>query len=313
MTNKFNFSFLFFLLLGISVFAQSPNALNVQFQNGLIYTQVPTQEGVLNLMANTSGGAYIVASAIQNKGIPSITDETGHQFVKMDELLGQAGLPKIRREKTLVIKDEEANLQAGVDGELGQAWFANYCWQFDYENQSLIYNQRSLSEGSANTVPVLFKENEQGNRMSNLPQVFATVDGVEMPFLIDTGAKLYPTASASAALESSYSDEPVAASFIIEFIFEHWRSIHPEWTVVEHADAKLGNVKMIQVPEMTIAGTTVGPVWFCTRPDVNYLEYMARFSNVPAMGSLGGNFLKNFNLTIDYPNKLAKFGMPNRS
>jgi hypothetical protein len=325
MTHKTNIIFACCFLLGVTLFAQqrppamlvgskkAPQVLKAQFQNGLIYAQVPTSTGgTLKLLANTSGGAYLLESAINNNNLKRVSDLQGNAFIKMNDLLSQAGWPTINREKTLVIRDDEAKLESGIDGELGQAWFANYCWKFDYSSQSLVWNEYELSASASNTVPVLFLEGDDGSRKSNLPLVFATIEGVEMPFIIDTGAKVEPTAEASAAM-GTYQEEPVATSFIIEFIFDHWSTIHPDWEVVEKADKNLGNVKMIRVPEVTIAGQTTGPVWFCTRPDVNYLEYMSRFTQIPAMGSLGGNFLQGFQMTIDYPNKLAQFAMPNRS
>lgn len=311
MTLKFNFSFLFVLMVTASTFAQQwASPLKANFQNGLIYAQIPTASGSINMMANTSGGAYLLESTVDDYGLQSVKNNDGTEFVKLDALLKEAGLPTTQREMTLVVNDKESSLQPGIHGELGQSWFANHVWKFDYENQELVYNEFSLASGDASTVQIAFKENDRGERMSNLPLAFASIEGVDIPFIIDTGAKMEPTAEASAAL-GTYTEEPVAMSFIIDFIFEHWKTIHPEWQVVETADAEMGNVSMIQVPEITIAGVTVGPVWFASRPDINYLEYMARFTNIPAMGSLGGNFLSNFNLTIDYPNKLAKFGLPN--
>jgi len=311
MTTKINFCLLLFFLLNLTLYAQQyPKPLNVEFQNGLIYTQVPTASGPLNMLANTSGGAYVLESAVNSHGLYAVNDNSGHQFVKLDELLGQAGWPTLKRNTTLVINDQEASLPDGIHGELGQAWFGNYCWKFDYENRELVCHEYQLTAGTANTIDLQFRESEDGTRTSNLPLVFASIEGVDIPFILDTGAKMHPTEEASAAL-GTQPQEPVAASFIIDFIFDHWRTIHPEWRVVETADAKMGNVRMIEVPEVNIAGQVVGPVWFCSRPDVNYLEYMARFTSIPAMGSLGGNFLSEFNLTIDYPNKLAKFGLPN--
>jgi hypothetical protein len=311
MTTKINFCLLIFFLLNLTVNAQQfRKALNVDFQNGLIYTQVPTSAGPLNMLANTSGGAYVLETAVNDYGLSSIKDQEGQKFVQLDQILEQAGWPTLNRNSTLVIDDNEASLPEGIHGELGQSWFGQYSWQFDYENKELVCNPYNLTAGTENTVSVLFRESDEGARMSNLPVVFASVEGVDIPFILDTGAKMHPTDEASAALGTA-PEEPVATSFIIEFIFDHWRTIHPEWRVVETADANMGNVRMIEVPEISIAGQMVGPVWFCTRPDINYLEYMARFTQIPAMGSLGGNFLSQFNLTIDYPNKLAQFGLPN--
>lgn len=311
MDQKFIFPCLLFCLVSLTLPAQySPVQMPVRFENGLIYAQVPTGAGTLSLMANTSGGAYVTEQAVRANGLAT-AGQQGSQFVDIGGLLAAAGWPQASEAAALVMDDRAASLAPGTDGELGQSWFGDYCWTFDYENESLLCCQYALSADGSNTMPLIFKEDEQGQRASNLPVVMANVDGTNMPFILDTGAKCDPTAMASTEM-GQYSEGSMAVSFIIDFIFENWRENHPEWMVVEYADPSLGNVKLIEVPQMEIGGNVVGPVWFCSRPDANYLDYMSRFTGIPAMGSLGGNCLSYFKLSVDFQNKLAQFSLPNK-
>lgn len=68
---------------------------------------------------------------------------------------------------------------------------------------------------------------------------------------------------------------------------------------------------MIEVPEISVAGYTVGPVWFTRRPDKNFHEYMSQWMDKRVEGALGGNALYHFRITIDYPRAVAVFEKAN--
>jgi hypothetical protein len=292
--------------LGATQGQETEFALDASFRNNLIYTQVPSAGGMLKLFANTTGGAFIRESAMQEHALPGLTDDSGNFFVKMNEVLELGALPALPRNSALVLPDGQANLEQGVHGALGQAWFGQYCWTFDFLSQELSCHSPALSPLEANTVRVDFKESASGNRISSLPRIFVEIDGEQFPVLIDTGAKLHPSPQASRALNSK-NGAPVATSFIVESVFKQWEQLHPDWTVIERADTQLGNVRMIKVPAISIAGQTVGPVWFCSRPDANYIQYYSRLCGSDVEGAIGGNALQFFRMTIDYTNKLARF------
>ena len=64
---------------------------------------------------------------------------------------------------------------------------------------------------------------------------------------------------------------------------------------------------MIEVPKIKIAGYTVGPVWFTRRADKNFHEFMSKFMDKQVEGAIGGNALRHFRITIDYPQAKAVF------
>lgn len=321
MARKTYFFTLLLALMASIGFAQRGQECNIpaSFQNNLITASLPANGSQLHLLANTTGGTFIATQAVAEAGLSEMIDESGNQFVALDPILSGGNLPVTGRKEAMTLPLGEGNLPVGAHGALGQSWFGSYCWTLDYQAQQLQCNVPPLSPLGAHTIPLKFRESAAGHRISSLPVITMEVDGVEISVLLDTGAKLLPTQSAYAALDDNHGIETagrhalpgggeyLATSFITESFFEAWRAVHPEWTVVEQADQEMGNIKMIKVPEATIAGQAVGPVWFCSRPDVEYTQYWSRFAGHQVEGAIGGNVLQYFRVTLDYPNGLARF------
>lgn len=61
------------------------------------------------------------------------------------------------------------------------------------------------------------------------------------------------------------------------------------------------------VPEVTIAGYTVGPVWFTYRPNYDFHEYMAQWLDQKVEGALGGSLFQYFKIIVDYPKERVIF------
>ena len=62
---------------------------------------------------------------------------------------------------------------------------------------------------------------------------------------------------------------------------------------------------MIEVPRVTVAGFTVGPVRFARRPDFNFAQWMSSMMDKPIVGAFGGSGLQYFRLVLDYPRATA--------
>ena len=308
MKPKVNLVTLLFVLayaLGMAQESQ-PKQLPGTFKNQLLFIKAEAPGGALSFFANTTGGTFLLERALHRQPAMAIVEESGNSFVELDALLAGAELPLTGKERSLLISYGSGELECGADGMLGQAWFGRNCWTLDYLQQEFWTYQAPLSPLESHTIPLGFLGNGQGGRITSFASLSVEVDGEALPLVLDTGARLLPTPEACEAMGDT-THSALATSFIIESVFEEWRAAHPEWPVVEQADSELGNVKMIQVPEITVAGHTVGPVWFCSRPDSQYLTYFSRFTGQPVMGALGGSALQYFRLTVDYPNGLAKF------
>jgi hypothetical protein len=195
------------------------------------------------------------------------------------------------------------------DGFLGQDWFARRVWTFDYRDQQLTLGASVPQSGrEAHRVPIYFNSDSTGQHLAHYPRIEARVEGTTYSFLLDTGATLVLTDSAHEALADGIP-RVRGTSYITASTFEDWRESHPDWRVIEEAEAK-GGEPIIEVPEVTIAGHTVGPVWFTRRPTENYHEYMSQYMDEQVEGALGGSLFKYFRMTVDYPDEVAIFELP---
>ena len=135
------------------------------------------------------------------------------------------------------------------------------------------------------------------------------IDGQTINLLFDTGATVRLTDQALARLADGQPASR-ATSFISKTTFDRWHARHPDWKVIEHADANAGGEPLIEVPEVTVAGYTVGPVWFTRRADKNFHQWMSQWMDKEIDGALGGSALHYFRVTVNYPGAVAVFERP---
>jgi hypothetical protein len=203
-----------------------------------------------------------------------------------------------------------ATVDAGMfpvkgDGFLGGRWFADGVWSFDYAAGRL--EKLASYAGAGTPVPLGFQTNAAGQRTMHFPSMDITVDGEVLPVLLDTGATA-TLGEDAAAMHGLPVGTNVGTSFIEREVFERWVAKHPDWRVAQDGDAMpKGRFRMIEVPEVTIGGHTVGPVWFAERPPGAFQKYMASMMDRPTWGAIGGSGLKYFHMVIDYPASRAWF------
>lgn len=191
-------------------------------------------------------------------------------------------------------------------GFLGRHWFAGRVWTIDYPRQRLFLRpDGSLPPHKpARRVDLGFLTDSTGRRTTHFPRIRIAVEEDSLDLLFDTGATLLLNDSALAVLADG-GPARRASSFISTIVFHRWRERHPDWRVIEGATAF--GADLIEVPHITIAGTRVGPVWFESRPAGTFENYMSGFMDLPIVGALGGNALRFFRVTIDYPGAAAVF------
>ena len=265
----------------------------------------------LRFLTDTGGGLFLLERAVEKLDL-AITDTAMVEgrptpLITPPEFGNASPLPSIPLDEVPLFSSEgqSALLEVG-DGMLGHAWFGDRVWTFDYERKEMRYHTSSagLIENADHTVSLGFRKDEEGRRVNNFPSIEATIDGETYAFLFDTGASLVLSDSAHAKL----GGPPVqGTSFISESIFEKWRSDQPEWRIIENADRFPGGMPVIEVPEVSVAGHTVGPVWFTKRPDRNFHEYMSGMMDRHVEGALGGSLFRYFVITADYPGARAAF------
>lgn len=313
---------LFSLLAGGSAQAQDADRgrkLPAQFLTNRIYVHpVTTDEDTLHLYTDTGGGRNFLMESTVDRLDLSIEDTVSigrHPVpvVRSPDFQPDASIPF--GESNDSSSDESfpvrpANMEAKMigmqDGLLGNDWFGGKVWTIDYKEETLVFHPSAegLSFNPDHTVSLGFKTDSTGQRVNHFPSVEAIIDGEEHVFLFDTGATLALTDTAH-----SHFEGPVrrGTSFIAASVFERWRDEHPDWRVIEGAGRFGGGTPIIEVPEVTIAGYTVGPVWFAKRPDRNFHQRMSSLMDRQVDGALGGSLFQYFAITIDYPRARAAF------
>ncbi|HMB53484.1 MAG TPA: hypothetical protein VKU40_09220, partial [Thermoanaerobaculia bacterium] len=198
------------------------------------------------------------------------------------------------------------------DGIVGAPWFDDRVWTFDYVGERLLLHEGEAAafevpeDLAPHVVPLGFQVDEAGAHTTGFPRIEAHVAGEPLDLLFDTGATdpVPPAAGGEAG-------DVYPTSFIVRSLADRWRGEHPEWTAVpvgEADDAEAGY--WLRVPEMRLGGHDVGPVWFATRPDANFGDYMSQWTDRPIVGALGGAAMRGLVVTVDYPRGQAIFQRP---
>ncbi|RAO74862.1 hypothetical protein CA260_18835 [Dyella jiangningensis] len=202
----------------------------------------------------------------------------------------------------------------GEDGQLGAGYLPGRIWTFDYPAQKLwLEPARWKAARDMHAANLGFPRDEQGHLESGFARIALSVAGESMDFLLDTGATARPTEAGKASAASLSEHGIGVASYIASSVFERWRRAHPSWRVIEHGDNLLGarfDSRLIEVPEVMIAGWRVGPVWFTERPDAAFSSKpggMSSYMDQPVVGAVGGNVFMHFTMTVDYPASKAWF------
>ncbi len=265
----------------------------------------------LSFYTDTGGGLFIYKDSAERLNLiePDRTDNSPLDFPTFEknsaipEPLGSNG-------KIYLLEKTQKGSQFinALDGMLGQAWFADRKWIFDYPNQKLILADsrcHTTNKTPNRTVELGFKTDDAGKRILSFPRITIEIDGEVIDMLFDTGATTDLTENALKILGQEKSASR-ATSFITSSMFEKWRKNNPNWRIIEKAELNTDEA-MIEVPKIKIADYEVGPVWFTRRDDKNFHEYMTQFMDKKIEGAIGGNTLRFFKVTVDYPRATAMF------
>jgi len=308
------------LLFSLSALAQSPGkplVLPVKYDEHRFYVQPIAVDGTrLNFYTDTGGGLFIYREAAERLRLSTVNlggeGQDAFYVAALPAFQTSAAIPgPVSREGRLPVWSPSASERQAsgfiYDGMLGQDWFAGRVWTFDYPGRRLLLRAPGDVPGrnTKHQLTLGFKTDEKGQRALNFPRIQVLIDGETMDLLFDTGATTTLTDTALAALRNRGARER-ATSFITASAFEKWRKRHPDWRVIEQAEKTTGEA-MIEVPRLTVAGYTVGPVWFTRRADKNFHEFMSQFMDKRVEGALGGNALRHFRVTVDYPRAIAVF------
>ncbi len=278
--------------------------LPARFVADRIFVDVATRGGdTLHLYTDTGGGLLLLREVAQRAGIEDSSSVALREIAADTTFPEPLGMP----DRRVPIVQPPPGGGIPFEGMLGQAWFADRVWTFDYPARKLLLHEAAPPpEPGAHTAPLGFRTDSSGKRESSFPRIVAVVEGDTLQLLFDTGATGNLSASALAAIGDS-APAVRATSFITKEVLDRWRERHPDWRVIDNADQIVPGIRVIEVPRIDIAGFTVGPVWFTERPDANFHQYMSQFMDRRVDGALGGNALSFFRVTVDYPAATARF------
>jgi len=278
---------------------------------------ITTSGARLLLYTDTGGGLFLTRGAVERLGLPTeqVTDDEGlSEGVKLPPFKPEASIPPITvlgGHLGVASKDKNGCQRESSDGMLGQAWFKDRTWTFDYPGRKLLLRVTGdlPAHDVSHQVSLGFRMNVAGMRGANFPRIQAQIDGETVDLLFDTGATVNLTDQAAAALADG-GPLARATSFIVQSTFDRWQKAHPEWRVIEGADLCAHGEPMIELPRITVAGYEVGPVWFVRRPDTNFHEWMSQWMDKRVDGALGGSALHDFRVSVDYPSAVGVFERP---
>lgn len=303
--------------------AARPNAAQVlptTFEAGHVFALPETVDGQrLKLLVDTggggSGGMYWIGKAaarrLHLKTAACAVDGERAPVYQLPNYKAGRGLPPPGDGpcgKVLLVFPRAGNT---YDGQLGAGYFPGRVWTFDYPAQRVSLEGSGWRPGSAmHQTPLGFPHDAKGKQASGFARITIRVDDRPLDMLLDTGASSYPTPAAAHISGTPTVHGEGVTSYITTGMLERWHKVHPAWRVVQNADTKAAAKplkRIIEVPKVEIAGWLVGPVWFTEQPDRAYHEYMAQWMDKPTEGTVGGNVLRHFAMTLDYSRETAWF------
>jgi hypothetical protein len=294
-----------------------PIIIPTHFVENMVYARPVTRKGITLNFYTDSGGGILIYRGVVNRlhlhVIPRKLDGKQMEEVHLPEFQpGKEIPPPLGHDSKLIVVPDKTRLEPRLSGLLGQEWFAERVWTWDYPGHRLLWR----AEGDLPDIPAEhrvalgFPTDKKGERYPSLSfaRIQATVDGEVIDLLFDTGANTVLSDSAVAAVHDGHGAHR-ATSFIVESILKLWHTKHPDWRFIEHGEKGSGHA-MIEVPSLTVAGYQTGPVWFTARPDGNLEQWMSQWMDKKVYGALGGSALYGFRITVDYPNATAYFERP---
>lgn len=288
--------------------------LPADFVGNRVFLRADLKSGqTLSFWTDTGGGTWIDASLIDSLQLP-VTTETQNgetnRYVNLGEIVRSPVCRKLfngRRSRLFAYTiNELRSVGEQSSGLFGSYYLSQFSWTYDYPRRRMYVNT-PVSQTDPHAVPLYFQRDSSGQKTTFFPRFEVVIAGDTLDMLFDTGATLYLTANAQAALKSTR--RAMGVSFIKSSLFRQWR-------VIEAADQMGANQQkraaMIEVPQMMIGGHSVGPVWFVERPDSSYDTYMRQYVDAPICGAVGGSAFQYLIVSFDYRHERARFERPNR-
>ncbi len=303
--------FLILALLSTSA-ADAAQRLPAEFEHDRIHLVVRAPDGsTFTAYVDSGGSMNMISPAVAQRLTLAAAGKIEEDDFKADLVAFPAFLPAAGVPAPLDDPLFHGHLVLGpapvADSDLflGGPWLEGRVWLLDYARHELLIDPQWRPSARDHALPLGFKTDDAGLRRVSMPRITVTIAGEPLDMLLDTGAMAKLAADSASALHVA-PGTVVGAGFIMRSVFERWHATHPEWRVTDKGESVQGHqIPMIEVPQVTVAGFTVGPVWFVQRTDVNFTEGLSQMMDKPVVGAFGPSGLRWFHLALDYPNATA--------
>lgn len=248
----------------------------------------PTGDGVkAHAYVDTGGGAIILSSGLAARlGLKA----TGKAEVDQGEKLAPTTVPALRiGGKTLALASAQAFISANelrvlgrtdAEMELPGPYLQHYVVVFDYPAHTFTLADPNSYKPDGTAVRTTFG--------GGMPAVRISIAGKSYGFLLDTGGQY-----------CMISDAELGP----------WRKQHPDWPKVDGvygpANMQIGpfetKLTMLRVASLQWGPFRVEGAGAVSRPLGAYEKMMSGIVGTPVIGSIGGNVLRHFKVTMDYP------------
>jgi hypothetical protein len=293
--------------------------------NGRFYIKIPTLNGDTILGFCDTGGGYNAIYAVtvgrlhlENKILEADINGEKTKYIPARDIIASPDIPgpyiQNYYQKYITVpffEIAEDNAESKIiisytpqDIFLGQFFFIEHAWTFDYQKGRLYINTPLSANANNKNIQLLgFKKDMSGRKRFGHPSMKVEIDGQVIDVLFDSGASILLSKNTRAMLK--INSKSIGGSFIAKSIFDAWRQLHPDWSFIEKGEAT--GADMIQVPQVTVGGATAGPVWFARRPDEAWSRGMIGSMDKVVKGAVGGSLFQYYIVTIDYNSELARF------
>ncbi|MEQ8330365.1 MAG: hypothetical protein RH859_07900 [Longimicrobiales bacterium] len=301
------------LLMAIPVSATgqepTPTAVAADFRQHRIFVEAPAPWGEAVRFFTDSGGGFnmLMQDAVEHgrwEAVDTTVADQRSTVVAWPEWLLEAlpsatavgGTPPLFR---VVPRTPPATmlLDASDAGVLGRTWYVGRRWYIDYAHRTLAFIEDPTGHRPDGAIPLALTRLPDGTPETGFASFHIHVAGARHGVLFDTGASgaLSPEAQAAFGAPAGV----MGMNFVSESVAQGWLEANPGWRVVRRGTLAGGDV--IEVPCVEVAGHTVGPVLFETRPAGVFETQMSEWTDGPIVGAAGGELLRHFSVVADYP------------
>lgn len=170
-----------------------------------------------------------------------------------------------------------------VDGVLGCQFFDKRIWNINYIKKTISICDSNTYKIIKNKIPIYI------NPKISYPSFQVEIYGEKYWFLIDTGATMMDKKGIDRAISF------ITKQFIKKLI-ENGNRIK----IIKNVDKEKQN--MVVIPEIKIGKFVIKNSKFIIRPSKSE-KILHEMTHKSAVGAIGGNILKSFNIILNYPEK----------